>query len=243
MIVYIYTFPNGKKYIGQTCQPLNERAKKGEGYINSPAVYAAIKKYGWENLQIETFSCSSKEEMDFLESYYIRFYNTFDKHYGYNLTFGGEGSIKYDRKLISELWNQGLPIKEIAEQVGCNGKTVTNILIDEEIYSKDEVRLRRNKAIANSNTVKSLKEYYSTEEHKKERIENGLKGAKIRSKPVYVFKDKEQKDFIGFYESGRQAAKALNIDHSLPSYALNHNNYSKGYWFFYEKDLIKPINI
>ena len=50
MIVYIYTFPNGKKYIGQTAQPLEKRAKKGEGYKNSPAVYNAIKKYGWENI-------------------------------------------------------------------------------------------------------------------------------------------------------------------------------------------------
>ena len=30
MIVYIYTFPNGKKYVGQTVQTLNTRAKQGE---------------------------------------------------------------------------------------------------------------------------------------------------------------------------------------------------------------------
>ena len=42
MIVYIYTFPNGKKYVGQTIHTINERAKRGEGYINSPAVYNAI---------------------------------------------------------------------------------------------------------------------------------------------------------------------------------------------------------
>lgn len=237
MIVYIYTFPNNKKYVGQTCQPLEQRARRGEGYINSPAVYSAIKKYGWDNIKIETFSCCSKEQMDYLEKYYIKFYKTYDKQFGYNLTLGGDGSLKYDRKLICELWNQGLPVRDIAKQMGCTGTTVTTILIDEGIYSEEEVRIRKNKAIANSNTVQSLRQYYSTEEHKQERIQNGLKGAKVRSKPVYVFKDKEQKIFVGYFESGRQAAKALGIDHSLPSYALRHNNFSKGYWFFYKEDL------
>ena len=41
MMVYIYTFPNGKKYVGQTSQTLNQRARNGEGYIESPAVYNA----------------------------------------------------------------------------------------------------------------------------------------------------------------------------------------------------------
>ena len=72
MIVYIYTFPNGKKYVGQTSQTLNTRAKRGEGYVSSPAVYNAIKKYGWDNLIIETFPCSSKQEMNELEQYYIK---------------------------------------------------------------------------------------------------------------------------------------------------------------------------
>lgn len=30
MIVYIYTFPNGKKYVGQTSRPLEVRANNGE---------------------------------------------------------------------------------------------------------------------------------------------------------------------------------------------------------------------
>ena len=37
MIVYIYTFPNGKKYVGQTSRTLEERARQGDGYVNSPA--------------------------------------------------------------------------------------------------------------------------------------------------------------------------------------------------------------
>lgn len=94
MIVYIYTFPNGKKYVGQTSQALEKRAKRGDGYVSSPAVYNAIRKYGWNNIAIETFVCNSKQEMDELEQYYIQLYQTNNPDYGYNLTFGGRRNLK-----------------------------------------------------------------------------------------------------------------------------------------------------
>jgi len=236
MIVYIYTFPNGKKYVGQTVQRLNDRASRGNGYEESPAVYNAIKKYGWDSLKIEIFPCSSKEEMDRLEKYYIRLYNTFDNKFGYNLTFGGEGSVKYDYDKIVELWRSGLGITEIATEVGCCRQTVRTALEEYKLYDKEEVRKRKNKQIKNSNATLALREYYITPEAKERREQNRLKATQIRSKPVIVYKDKEKTQFVGRYKSGRAAAKALNIDHSLPSYALTHNNYSSGYYFFFDED-------
>ena len=50
---------------------------------------------------------------------------------------------------------------------------------------------------------------------------------------IYYYKDKECTQLVGIYDSGRQCAKALNIDHSLPSYALRHNHYSSGYYFYF----------
>ena len=87
MIVYIYTFPNGKKYVGQTATSLEQRASRGDGYVNSPAVYNAIRKYGWNNIEIETFPCNSKQQMDELEKYYINFFKT--QEFGYNKNAGG----------------------------------------------------------------------------------------------------------------------------------------------------------
>ena len=89
MIVYIYTFPNGKKYIGQTINSLNQRARHGENYKKSPCVYAAIQKYGWDNIIIETITCNSEEEMDQLEIELIAKYKTTNRNYGYNLDSGG----------------------------------------------------------------------------------------------------------------------------------------------------------
>lgn len=236
MIVYIYTFPNGKKYVGQTTQTLEMRAKQGEGYISSPAVYNAIKKYGWSNLVIETFPCSSKQEMNDLERYYIKLYNTTDNQYGYNLTIGGEGVPRLDRTLICNLWDKGLTIGEIADKMKCTTSSVVNILQSENLYDKLEVKKRTSRKLSETSGEK-LKQYYSIPENHQKRIQNGLKGAKTRSKPVVVYKDKERTQLVGIFESGRQCAKALNIDHSLPSYALNHNHYSSGYYFYFLKDL------
>ena len=89
MIVYIYTFPNGKKYIGQTTLSISQRANRGEGYKKCPRVYNAIKKYGWDSISIETIECESEEQMDQLEVELISKYKTTNKEYGYNLDSGG----------------------------------------------------------------------------------------------------------------------------------------------------------
>lgn len=240
MIVYIYTFPNGKKYVGQTSRPLKVRANNGEGYKSSPAVYNAIKKYGWNNIKIETHECSSKDEMDSLEKYYIKLYNTTDNNYGYNLTYGGEGTIKYDREVIIDLWNKGYSVGEICKEVGCLQTTVTDILKSFDLYNAEEVD-RRGRVVLSKTGKETFNKYYSTPEKQLERINNGLKGAKARSKEVYVFLDKEQQIFVGRYESGRQAAKALDIDHSIPSYAITHNHYGKGYYFFLKEELLDKL--
>lgn len=238
MIVYIYTFPNGKKYVGQTINSLEKRANRGEGYRSSPAVYNAIRKYGWDNIKIETFPCESKQQMDELEKKYIKLFHTNDNKYGYNLTIGGEGVIQYDREEVVSLWNKGFGVAEIAEQIGSIGETVRQILISENVYDQKEVERRKRKRISNT-SGKKLKEYYSIPENQQKRVENGLKGARARSKPVVVYRDKECTQLVGIYESGRKSAKALGIDHSLPSYALRHNHYSQGYYFYFLEDKIK----
>lgn len=235
MIVYIYTFPNGKKYVGQTSNSIEHRSKNGEGYRTSPAVYNAIQKYGWDNITIETYTCSSKEEMNEMEQYYIRLYNTTNNQYGYNLTTGGEGTPLYDREQVCALWRQGLGISEIATYMGCIPNTISLILKSEGLYDTEEIARRKKRQLKLSSGEK-LKQYYQSEEHQLQRKQNGLKGAKARSKAVIVFKDKECTQLVGIYESGRKCAKALKLDHSIPSYALTHNHYGSGYYFYFLDD-------
>ena len=47
--VYVHTVPNGKKYVGQTKEPLR-RWNNGEGYDGNEPFYKDIELYGWNNI-------------------------------------------------------------------------------------------------------------------------------------------------------------------------------------------------
>lgn len=101
-IIYMYTFPNGKRYIGKTSQTLQKRqGSKAEwsNYEDCPAVFHAINKYKPENIKQEILAqgIMTQNESSELEKHYIALYKTNcnryrNPTYGYNLTDGGEGS-------------------------------------------------------------------------------------------------------------------------------------------------------
>lgn len=82
---------NGKKYIGQTKQSLNQRFRGGEGYKNSPKFYGAIKKYGWDGFEhILLFDGLTLEEANQKEEELIKKYDTTNDANGYNIAYGGD---------------------------------------------------------------------------------------------------------------------------------------------------------
>ncbi|MBE8949426.1 MAG: GIY-YIG nuclease family protein [Quinella sp. 3Q1] len=86
---------NGRKYVGQTVQPLEIRFDKHTR--SNYAIGRAIRKYGKENFYCGVIkTCASKEELDYWEKYYIATLKT-KKTYGYNLTDGGEGTVGLER--------------------------------------------------------------------------------------------------------------------------------------------------
>lgn len=88
---------NNKKYIGITCQTLEQRFRKGEGYKSSPHFYSAIKKYGWENFNHSIlYQDLNESEAKEKEIELIAKFNTQDSDYGYNITPGGEGYVGTD---------------------------------------------------------------------------------------------------------------------------------------------------
>lgn len=82
---------NNRKYIGITKQSPEKRwGIQGNNYRSSPYFYNSIKKYGWDNFEhIILFANLTKEEACEKEKALIRFYNTQDKKYGYNIMEGG----------------------------------------------------------------------------------------------------------------------------------------------------------
>lgn len=104
--IYVYTFPNGKKYIGQSLN-LQDRLKayradvRGTGKSPNRLVTLAIRKYGWNCVKIEypfIIDRSKVDEtdlsiiLDVLELRYIKEYNSV-KPNGYNLTHGADGTL------------------------------------------------------------------------------------------------------------------------------------------------------
>lgn len=88
--VYMHITPNNKKYIGITCQKLNNRFQNGLGYRKCPYFMLAIKKYGWENIEHKIlFENLSKENAEKKEIELISQYKTNNRAYGYNIANGG----------------------------------------------------------------------------------------------------------------------------------------------------------
>lgn len=102
--IYKLNFPNSKSYIGQTSKSVQERFTEHcwdrtgtRSELNRPIIFAMKKYKGLitytileENLTLD--------EANFLERYYIKFYNSLiDNKCGYNSTIGGNaGSIMSD---------------------------------------------------------------------------------------------------------------------------------------------------
>ena len=91
-ILYKHTSPNGKVYIGITCQCVSRRwGVGGIGYRSHPHFWNAIQKYGWDNFKHDILLCGlSKDEACKKEKEYIAKYRSNEPEYGYNLTSGGD---------------------------------------------------------------------------------------------------------------------------------------------------------
>lgn len=95
MLIYLIKNKiNNKVYVGQTTKDINSRWQE-HLRDSSCCTYLrrAIKKYGKNNFElIKLCDCSSCEELNEKEIYFIKFYNSFGKD-GYNLTSGGKDNF------------------------------------------------------------------------------------------------------------------------------------------------------
>lgn len=120
--VYKHTAPNGKVYIGQTCQKPEQRWKNGNGYSNNEYFTRAIQKYGWGNFEHEIlYNGLTKDEANMLEIELIKKYDSTNKDYGYNLEHGGYGKGKHSIETLKKMsenrkgilaWNKGLSMSK-----------------------------------------------------------------------------------------------------------------------------------
>lgn len=90
-IVYIHISPSNHGYVGITCdKPIARWGKNGQGYVDSPKFWKAIKKYKWHNFKhIIVARGLSFEDARAIESYLVRILDTYEN--GYNCTPDGGG--------------------------------------------------------------------------------------------------------------------------------------------------------
>ena len=87
---------NNKKYVGITQQTCKKRWMNGKGYKTCPKFYKAINKYGWDSFEhIVLKENLTEEQAKQFEIYFIDLYKSNDRKFGYNLTRGGQGRLKY----------------------------------------------------------------------------------------------------------------------------------------------------
>ncbi len=97
--IYLLTnLTNGKKYVGQTVQPVGVRFRQHINGANSSKktgkkdfyLHRALRKYGESNFQISLLcSCENKEELDLMEDLYIAVHDSINNKIGYNRKRGG----------------------------------------------------------------------------------------------------------------------------------------------------------
>ena len=92
--VYVHTFPNGKRYVGITCQTPEKRWKNGHAYRNQNQVWNAINKYGWHNIKHDVLYTGLTEfEACAIEQKLISDWRTTEREYGYNISLGGKAGL------------------------------------------------------------------------------------------------------------------------------------------------------
>ena len=130
-VIYRYTSPSGKYYIGQTIE--EERRRKDflgtKKIYSGPKINRAREKYGPENFKYDVLVRLESDNSEELHSYlnileigFIKMYDSVNK--GYNACDGGSKSVSgfhhsdETRKKMSEMkkgkpsWNKGIPMSE-----------------------------------------------------------------------------------------------------------------------------------
>lgn len=182
----IYRFKNkvnGKVYIGQTTKPLRKRViqhmtnSRPTTNIKKTYFHNALNKYGFENFDLDIIErCASQEELDEREIYWIAYYRSTDKKYGYNTDTGGRnGSL--GRKLSEER-----RAKLLAANLGHHRSEETKNQIGKVHKAK-----------------------WQDSEYRETHISNIMKIAGINSRPIYQYDLEENfiKEWPSGYEVSR----------------------------------------
>lgn len=256
-IIYKYTSPSNKSYIGQTIHEIKRKNQHKRSAFNPNDVayfspfHKAIRTYGWDSFSYEVLYTIIdnnpnvvKEALDKMEIYYIGLYDSFKS--GYNCNIGGN-SIKinkshpcYNHKLDQ---NHAKKLKESTSkrvyQFDLNGNFIA------EFNSTHEAAKSLNKESSASTIAKQCRsrkgsslgyQWRYTKESPGKYIKPSTKNISRkkntgRIKAVIQLKDN---NIIARYISLMEAARCLNTNSGSLWHAIHRHIKHLGYYWQYD---------
>lgn len=123
--IYCYkNIINGKLYIGQSVN-LKKRHKAflSKSKYSGSYFQKAIDKYGKENFSYSILTHCKITELNYYEAFYIQRLKTYNPHYGYNLTTGGDSAFQRTeicKEKMRDAWDTERRKEQSVKQKGCN---------------------------------------------------------------------------------------------------------------------------
>ena len=139
---------NGKIYIGITNQGVATRWYKhiSDARSNSPfPLHNAIRKYGKENFQIDFVEVvDDVEVLKEREIYWIKYYDSYNRKKGYNLTLGGDGTFG---RFHSDETKDKIRQKALGRKTSLEARKKMSESHKNRIYTTEELQIRSNNGL------------------------------------------------------------------------------------------------
>lgn len=205
--IYKITNPNGRVYIGKTCDFVSrKRCYKNQKFKRQPLIERSIAKYGFDNHSFEVIDSfiSDNTYANGKEKFWIRTYMSFHKMWpeqnGMNMTLGGGGTlgVKKSKEFVEMIRNRFLGKKLPPEQVAKMHAHLRGHKFNVGRKCKEETKQKLSQLLkGRKKSPESLKNYQSA-------------NLRTRGKPIAVY-NKKTGELIGEFAAYSLAAKYLGI--------------------------------
>lgn len=253
--IYCHTAPNGKRYVGQTCQEPEQRWRDGVGYKGCVHFERAIKKYGWDNFEHQILDvASSLDEANELERHYISEFRSNEPEYGYNMTEGGSHGYAFTDEVRNKIKEQaqarGIPT-ELQEKMidgrRRNGWRRRPMTEEERLAVSERMRGENHPFYGKKLPREMVEKRAASARGRKASDETRLKQSmalrnseKIKSKRKPVSQYEMDGTFVCRHESIAEAARSLGVNRSSIYQACHGTtNSAFGYRWEYEDEELR----
>ena len=216
---------DGKIYIGKD-------VKNNPNYLGSGIrLKYAIKKYGINSFKKEILEdgITDKKILSQREIYWVAYFNSNNRHVGYNLTKGGDGGDTItnnlnkdkilDKKRGKTPWNKGLKVDKLCGEKNGNYGNPTGFKENSTTFKSGDLHPFKGKKQSKDQIRKRVS---STDYKKRSETFPWEQKAKKCMKPILQLDLNE--NIIKQWESATTAAKELNINRQRLYFAISNNS-------------------